>query len=170
MALRLRALVLALGELSDPPWWRTRYLSPAGLRILERLYPRTAFSAAIEASRQAACALQDESIGRRGVFHLFRLPNWLESDIHRTLTEDSAAELRNGLQDALGDRDALIELLQEMADETPGAASGPWRIGEAKDLDKARLYSRTAGGYLWAFRNDQRIYPYCVETAPQEKW
>ena len=70
----------------------------------------------------------------------------------------------------MGDRDALIELLQGMADEIPATASGPWRIGDAKDLDKTRLYSRAAGGYLSAFENNQRIYPYCVETAQREKW
>lgn len=49
-ALRLRALVLALGECSRPPWWKTEFMNETGLRFLERLYPRTSFQAAIHAA------------------------------------------------------------------------------------------------------------------------
>src|SRR3989304_8423551 len=74
----LRVLVGALGELADPPWWRTRYLSETGLRFLERIYPHPAFAAAVGATTIAARAVHDESIGRGSVSHLFRLPQSFE--------------------------------------------------------------------------------------------
>jgi len=64
---RLRAVVLALGESAQPPWWRTAFLNETGLRFLERLYPRTAFHAAVHAAGHAACDVHDQAIGRRGV-------------------------------------------------------------------------------------------------------
>jgi hypothetical protein len=72
--LRLQVLVLALGETSAPAWWRTEYLSGAGLRILERIYSRTAFAAAIHASGAAARTIHDASTGHGRIYHLFRLP------------------------------------------------------------------------------------------------
>ncbi|MBN2565974.1 MAG: BrxE family protein [Candidatus Eisenbacteria bacterium] len=60
---RLRLLVLSAGELARPPWWPTQFLTPTGQRFLERLYPRTTLSAAINASTLAACRVHDRSIG-----------------------------------------------------------------------------------------------------------
>jgi len=79
--IRLRAVVLALGESVQPPWWRTGFLNETGLRFLERLYPRSAFRAAVHAAGKAACEIHDQAIGRRGVFHLFRLPEALEAEV-----------------------------------------------------------------------------------------
>ena len=79
--IRLRVVVLALGESAQPPWWRTGFLNETGLRFLERLYPRSAFRAAVHAAGKAACEIHDQAIGRRGVFHLFRLPEALEAEV-----------------------------------------------------------------------------------------
>ncbi len=50
LALRLRAVVLALGESASPAWWKTEFLNETGLRFLDRLYPRTSVHAAVHAA------------------------------------------------------------------------------------------------------------------------
>jgi hypothetical protein len=59
LALRLRALVLALGESTTPAWWKTEFMNETGLRFLERLYPRTSFQAAVHAAGKAASDAHD---------------------------------------------------------------------------------------------------------------
>lgn len=78
---RLRLLVAVLGGAAHARWWRTELLTPAGLRFLERLYPRTTHLAALRATGVAARTIHDSSIGRGEVYHLFRLPEPLEVEL-----------------------------------------------------------------------------------------
>ena len=78
---RLRLLVAMLGEAAHAKWWRTEFLTAAGLRFLDRLYPRTSCAAALRATSVAARDLHDSSVGRGGVYHLFRLPGASEAPL-----------------------------------------------------------------------------------------
>jgi len=89
--IRLRTLVLALGESSNPAWWKTEFMNETGLRFLERLYPRTPVRAAVHAAGRAACEIHDRAVGRVGVYHLFRLPEALESEATTIKALDRAA-------------------------------------------------------------------------------
>lgn len=160
MVLRLRALVLALGEMSAPPWWRTEYLSGAGLRILERIYPRTVFAAALHASGAAARAIHDASTGRGSIYHLFRLPIPREREIRTLLLATNGQRLTEELRPALVDRDALMEPLRELAVEVPEGVIGPWRSGKSRDWHRSELYRRMAGAYLRGFETGKKIFPY----------
>lgn len=159
-ALRLRALTLALGESVRPQWWTTQFMSEAGMRFLERLYPRTAFQAAIHAAGRAACDVHDRAVGRVGVYHLFRLPESLELDMARIppdFDQEFVAELRAGL----GTPEKLLALLAAMCEgvevETAGGAR---RIGS--DLDSLTLPSlrRVAAIYHGAFAHGKPAFPY----------
>jgi hypothetical protein len=108
LVLRLRALVLALGEVSVPAWWRTEYLFSAGLRILERIYPRTAFAAAIHATGAAARTIHDASTGLGHIYHFCRLPIPQEREIRTLLQTTHGARLTQELRPALGNRDELM--------------------------------------------------------------
>jgi hypothetical protein len=91
--LRLRVLVLALGEAAAPPWWRTEYISGAGLRILERIYPRTAFAEALHVSGAVARTIHDVSTGCGSIYHLFRLPIPWEREILTLSWQHMASDL-----------------------------------------------------------------------------
>jgi hypothetical protein len=160
MVLRLRALVLALGEASAPPWWRTEYLSGAGLRILERIYPRTAFAAALHASGAAARTIHDASTGRGSIYHLFRQPIPREREIRTLLLAIPGQRLTEELRPALGDRDALMEPLRALAVEVPEEVIGPWCTGNSRDLHRSEVYKRMAGAYLRGFETGKKIFPY----------
>ena len=154
-ALRLRMLVLALGETASPPWWRTNLLSDAGRKFCERLFPRTALAAAVNGGGKAACTAHDEAIGRRGVFHLFRLPEAVERDIRQSLLEPGDA-----LASVLEVRDEMLSHLKAMGTGAKNVAPGPRKIGSVSDLMKADAYGRMADVYWSGFKADAKAFPY----------
>jgi hypothetical protein len=48
--LSLRIVALALSENQHTGWWRSQFLAPTSLSFLDRLYPRSAFAAAVQAA------------------------------------------------------------------------------------------------------------------------
>lgn len=160
MALRLRVIVLALGEVAVPSWWRTEYLSSAGLRILERIYPRTAFAAAIHASGAAARTVHDASTGLGHIYHLYRLPIPREREIRTLLQTTYGTRFREELRPALGNRDDLMDRLRTLAVKVPEGVIGPWCVGKSRDLQRPEVYKRMAGAYLRGFETGSKIYPY----------
>jgi hypothetical protein len=157
---RLRVLVLVLGEAPHAKWWRTEFLTAAGLRFLDRLYPRTSCAAAIRATGVAARELHDSSIGRGGVYHLFRLPEPFEGQIHALAERGFFDQVIRGLGSSLEAREALLTQFADLAAELPETEPGPQRIGSVRDLRRGNLLGRWAGAYLHAFRKDYRVFPY----------
>jgi hypothetical protein len=158
--LHLRVIVTALGEVSQPPWWQTQYLSETGMRFLERLYPRTAFAAAVRAAGVAACAAHDGSIGHGHLYHLFRLPVALEREVQTLLSSEYGTGLAQEMRAVLGNAEELINRLHLLAVEVPKETIGPWRIGKSSDLSQSEVYRRMAGAYLHAFQGNDKIFPY----------
>jgi hypothetical protein len=160
LALRLRALVLALGESAKPAWWKTELMNETGLRFLERLYPRTYFQAAVHAAGRAASDAHDRAVGRIGVYHLFRLPESLETEMNR-MPPDSDEGFFSGLRAALGHPDKLMELLTPLCGEAgTDAAPGAKRIGVDKDLMTAAGFEKTAAVYRHGFAQGKPGFPY----------
>ena len=161
-ALQLRILVLALGEVATPPWWRTNLLSATGRRFCERLFPRSALAAALHASGKAACVVHDEAIGTRGVFHLFRLPEHIERDIREQLMDTGSSA--HCIKGDLDDGDEMLKRLQEIGQGAKDAHVGPRKVAVADELDDPKTYARMAALYLSAFRNSERTFPYAEVT------
>lgn len=161
LALRLRALVLAIGESVTPAWWKTEFMSETGLRFLERLYPRTAFRAAVHAAGAAACGAHDHAVGRIGVYHLFRLPESLEVEINR-FPPGADASFVSAFRASLGSTEKLMEMLASLSGrlKETGESAGAKRIGNAEDLMTPDAFERTAAFYLHAFGRGKPGFPY----------
>lgn len=161
LILRLRALVLALGESADPPWWKTEFLNETGLRFLERLYPRSFFRAAVHAAGKAACEVHDGAVGRVGVYHLFRLPEGLEMEVYEP-RPDADKELIAEIRRRLGKREDLMEVLADLSAGGKGddATGGARLIGQAGELTKAAGLAKAGGVYFRAFREGKPTFPY----------
>lgn len=157
---RLRAFVSVLGGAAHAKWWRTEFLTAAGLRFLDRLYPRTCCAAAIRATGVAARELHDSSIGRGGVFHLFRLPDPYEGQLHALAMNGFFDQVLGDLGSSLEDGETLLAQFESFGAELPEMQPGPQRIGSVSDLRRGNLLRRWAGAYLHAFREEYRIYPY----------
>lgn len=167
LAFRLRALTLALGESVRPQWWTTQFMSVAGMRFLERLYPRTAFQAAVHAAGRAACDAHDRAVGRVGVYHLFRLPESLELDMAR-IPPDFDHQFVTQFRAGLGTTERLLALLAAMCEgvgvETAGGAR---RIGSDSDSMTLPSLKKVASIYHQAFSQGKPAFPYF--TAEDQK-
>jgi hypothetical protein len=161
LATRLRALVLALGESVPSPWWKTSFMSETGLRFLERLYPRSFFHAAVHAAGKAACDIHDRAVGRIGVYHLFRLPESLEAEVHAILPSQDE-DFFTRFRARLGKPAELLEMLMTLGagDAGQDAGPGPRRIGAVADLMTLPTFSRTASFYYGAFSRGKPGFPY----------
>ena len=160
-AIRLRALVLALGESSNPAWWKTEFINETGLRFLERLYPRTPVRAAVHAAGRAACEAHDRAVGRVGVYHLFRLPEALEAEIHAVSSfgdEDFFSRFRS----CLGRQKNLLEMLTPLCsgEKSTSTAAGPKRIGAESDATTIDALGEAAAVYRNAFKQGKPTFPY----------
>lgn len=161
LVLRLRALVLALGESVKPAWWKTEFMNETGFRFLERLYPRSSFRAAIHAAGRVACDVHDRSVGRTGVYHLFRLPESLEAEIHR-IPPASDEEFVERLRSCLARPDDLIKMLQSLcgSEGKQDTAPGAKRIGTDSDLMMSGAFEKTAAVYHHSFSQGKPTFPY----------
>jgi hypothetical protein len=153
---RLRLQVAALGERLSPPWWRTEFLSPTGLRIVQRLFPRTYLATALESATVAARRDHDAHVGRRS-FHLFRLPAHIERQLANLIRTDRAFA-----DSAIPDTSAqLIEVLEAVAlHGVPLGGTGPRLLGASNDISKPITIDKLASLYAYAARQGERIYPY----------
>lgn len=155
--LRLRILILALGQREAADWWPCSFLNSAGLRFLSTPFPRSSFWAAIHASATAAARHHDGPIGSGGTVHLFRLGQEVE-----LILRDKV--LRDGWRpdfDPAAPAESLKGLLQAIA-RTPGtpAAPGPLRVSDRKSFLTPRTLELVAGYYLSAFDRGIQILPY----------
>ncbi|MCU0973136.1 MAG: BrxE family protein [Burkholderiales bacterium] len=153
----LRLLVAFLGERAQYGWWNSAFFEPASRMFLEPIYPKTARLAQYHGAVEAAKRLHDERIGVGQVFHLFRLPEEMEQDLHaRALELNGDARL----WDALRTKDEAVNSLRSLAAKVQTAKEGPYLVGPIGDLASASLLSQLAGGYLAAFQTNVHAFPY----------
>src|SRR6267378_8116827 len=128
----LRVVVAAIGERTSPPWWRTQFLTDVGLRTMTRIFPRTGISSGIESASKAARAEHDTRIGN-GRYHLFRLPEPVESSVIAVAFEDKANEELSPL--FTGGKEALLARLESLVNgRAVKSAEGPVSLGDASRL------------------------------------
>jgi len=157
----LRAVVSALGESVKPQWWKTEFINEAGFRFLERLYPRTYLHAAVNSAGQAACGVHDKAVGRIGVYHLFRFPEFLEFDIQKGLL-GLDSEFVGNFRRSIGRVDELIEMLIVMSASFQGDedCSGAKFIGSPDELRKEKSLLTMTALYRKAFSTGKQVFPY----------
>lgn len=157
--LKLRLLVGFLGERAQFDWWSTSFYGGYSLRSLEFVTPKTSSLAQYHGVLEAARLLHDEHLNI-GSYHLFRLPEEVEQDLH-TFMQDS---LRNDFALHLTqDKETAIEALSDLSGETLSSISGPVAIGKIEQLDADTTLTAIASGYLSAFTQNIKIYPYLVD-------
>jgi hypothetical protein len=158
--LELRAAVGALGELTG--WWQSEFASAAARHSLGRLFPRTADRAALESTARAA-QLRHDAVLNVSSYHLFRLPEALESELADLLA--SGAQLPRLADDV---ESAAIAVLERLGAKSNVEASvGPVCLGSARRLGTKAGIRELAGAYLVAARGKHAIFPYFdAEDAP----
>jgi hypothetical protein len=152
----LRLVVGYLGEKPRKAWWGTDLLGATGVRFLENVFPRTAWNAALTSTCEAARIVHDQSIGRSGSYHLFRLPPDIESIV------EGAQRMTDfkGLWTAIQSEAEAFQSLEKLAESQIQAPAGPVQIGVASRILRKDSVNEIAAHYASSFKTGNRCFPY----------
>ena len=154
--LRLRLAVGYLGEKPQHSWWTTEFFGRSSLSFLGPVFPRTEGLAQYHGVIEAGRLHHDERLSA-GSYHLFRLPEEVEQDIHGLLrtwiAEDAHGWRPNSREDATA-------VLHRWADCEQAAREGPVRIGETGDLGTEHSVAKLSSYYRAAFLAGVQTVPY----------
>jgi hypothetical protein len=153
---KLRLLVGYLGEKDQADWWDCRFLCPNGIRFLEINFPRTVLAAGITSVTAAARRFHDERIGKKNVYHLFRLPAALEEAVHNSIPPGVPEDWASIITDV----DTAVSKLGEMSDDVVDAPVGPVQVGTSETLATDAAVIEIAKHYHDAFTHEKVVLPY----------
>lgn len=152
--LELRTLVGFLGEQAQFAWWPTKFFEASSRLFLEPVFAKTSVLAQYHGVLEAARRQHDEHLSV-GTYHLFRLPEEIEQDLHIALHGGAA------LPSALN-RESALAALTQMAAGNLSAGVGPTAVGDIKNLRSPAVLAAMASAYSSAFARGAKSYPYLV--------
>jgi hypothetical protein len=157
--LRLRLSVGLLGEKGANGWWPTAFLEPSSRAFLDPVFVRTSSVAQMHGVTEAARRVHDARLAA-GSFHLFRLPEEAEQDLHVLIRDLS----RSGATQIPTDAAEAAKTLDAIAAGVGVDAPGPKLMGDAGSLGSADAWRQVAAAYRDAFRKGFQSYPYFSRT------
>jgi hypothetical protein len=157
----LRLLIGFLGEQRQFNWWSSSFISPSSSAFLTPIYPRSVLAAEYQGVKESAARVHDEHIGVGKIYHLFRLPEFIEQMTLQTLREPAVA---GQIQASLKTTDTALASLAEFAKSDQAVDEGPVLSGNIEDLEQPELIGNMAAIYYFAFQNDIKSYPYFREN------
>lgn len=156
--LLMRMLVGFLGERAQYAWWPTAFYEASSRLFLEPVFSKTSRLAQYHGVLEAARRLHDEHLSV-GSYHLFRLPEEVEQDLHATVQSSVGEELAS---QAPQSKEAALEALQRLTVASGNSSVGPTAVGSVGEIDSADTLKAIATAYLSAFNQNARTYPYLV--------
>lgn len=156
--LNLRFLIGFLGERSQFGWWPTAFYEASSKLFLEPVFSKTSRLAQYHGVLEAARQLHDEHLSV-GSYHLFRLPEEVEQDLHATVHSSVGEELAS---QAPQSKEAALDALKRLAGTGGTSSVGPTAVGSIKDLDSTETIKAIAAAYLSGFTQNAKTYPYLV--------
>ena len=154
----LRLLVGYLGEQGQHSWWPTNFFGDYSMRSLEFIAPKTATLAQYHGAVEAARLLHDEHLSV-GSYHLFRLPEEVEQDLHALVRGAQGAAI---IRELLKDKETALSTLANMGNAGAAAAEGPVSVGSISALSEPAIAKSIAGVYVRALSFNVKAYPYLV--------
>ena len=157
---KLRILVGALGEQDKFNWWPTSFFASSSKMFLEPIYPRTVHLAQYHSVVEAARCVHDEYLNA-GTFHLFRLPEEIEQDLHALITSWST----DNIQALIGPDDAAtLKALVDFGTADEEAVDGPILCGSVQEFLSETTMSKISSLYAAAFIGGRQTYPYLMSA------
>jgi len=156
--LQLRLLVGFLGERAQCAWWPTAFYDASGRLFLEPVFSKTSRLAQYHGVLEAARRLHDEHLSV-GSYHLFRLPEEVEQDLHATV-QGAVGEMLTS--QAPQNKEAALEVLKRLADLGGTPSVGPTAVGNIKDIDSSETLKAIAAAYFFSFTQSTKTYPYLM--------
>lgn len=154
--LQMRLLVGFLGEQAQYDWWPTSFYKASSRMFLEPVFAKTASLAQYHGVLEAARRLHDEHLSV-GSYHLFRLPEEVEQDLHALMLSHVGEALAS---QASQSKEAALAELKRMAGAIAATGVGPTSVGSIKDLESGDIQQAIAAAYLSAFDQGAKSYPY----------
>ncbi len=156
--LQMRLLIGFLGERAQFGWWPTSFHEALSRRFLEPVFSKTSKLAQYHGVLEAARRLHDEHLSV-GSYHLFRLPEEVEQDLHATVQSSVGGDLAS---QASQSKEAALDALKRLAATGGTSSVGPTAVGNIKDLDSTDTLKAIAAAYFSAFTQNTKTYPYLV--------
>jgi hypothetical protein len=156
--LHLRLLVGFLGERAQHGWWPTSFFGDYSIRSLEFVAPKTATLAQYHGAVEAARRLHDEHLSV-GSYHLFRLPEEVEQDLHALVQSAQAAAV---IRELPKDKETALSCLAKLANPGVAVAEGPVSVGTVSALGEPETAKAMASVYVKALSANVKAYPYLV--------
>ena len=107
---------------------------------------------------EAARRLHDEHLSV-GSYHLFRLPEEVEQDLHGLVLSKEGEVIASAIPQDQGE---ALEALGAAATKGAKLSEGPTAVGSIKELDSSATLKAIASAYVVAFSKNARSYPYLV--------
>lgn len=156
--LQLRLIVGFLGERAQCAWWPTAFYEASSRQFLEPVFPKTFRLAQYHGVLEAARRVHDEHLSV-GSYHLFRLPEEIEQDLHAIVQSSVGEELASQVSRG---KEAALNALNQLAAPCSLSSVGPTAVGKIKDLDSSDTLKAIAATYLSAFTQNEKTYPYLM--------
>jgi hypothetical protein len=157
LLLKVRLLVGFLGERAQFGWWPTAFYEASGRLFLEPVFPKTARLAQYHGVIEAARRVHDEHLSV-GSFHLFRLPEEMEQDLHALLQAEPEHLFSAGF---CQDKSVALDDLRNVASDAKTNVAGPVSIGKVEEINNH--IQKIAAVYHSAFNSDAPSFPYLVK-------
>jgi len=156
--LQMRRLVGFLGERAQCAWWPTAFHEAASKPFLEPVFSKTSRLAQYHGVLEAARRLHDEHLSV-GSYHLFRLPEEVEQNLHAIVQSSVGEELASLTPPG---KEAALDALQRLVATSGTSSVGPTAVGSIKDIDSTDTLNAIAAAYLSAFTQNVKTYPYLL--------
>jgi hypothetical protein len=152
----MRIAVGLLGEKARASWWSSAFFSDASGMFITPLFPRTFLLAQAHGVTAAAMRIHDERIGIGQAFHLFRLPEDLESGVHHCLVNSFAS-----VWDHVNDADSAQAFLDRF--EHVSSEPGPSLVGGLASIRSQESWESVGARYAAGFRQREAVCPYFAD-------
>lgn len=156
--LLLRLRVGYLGEQAQYSWWPTAFFEASSRLFLDPVFSKTSRLAQYHGVLEAARRLHDEHLSV-GSYHLFRLPEEVEQDLHAMVQCSEGEDLASQFSQS---KEAALDGLRRFSATSGNFIVGPTAVGSIKDLNSTDTLKVIAGAYLSAFTQSAQTYPYLV--------
>lgn len=155
---KLRFCVGYLGEKDQYAWWQSSFLSSTSSVFLTPMFGKTSIYSQYYGFRDAAARVHDTHIGiGNGVFHLFRLPENIERELHELLGRSENVKI---IQEMIQNKTQIEQYFKSYPKNNYSNAVGPVRLGDVADIDKKMIWQMVVHHYLKAFDHKSKVFPY----------
>lgn len=151
-------LVGYLGEQGQFAWWPTSFFDPSSHLFLEPIFARTLLTAQYHGVIEAGRRSHDEHLSA-GAFHLFRLPEEMEQDLHSLVQ----AAVSGSLLGPPRDKDSALRELKSLSGSIARKAVGPSAIGSVREIAEDAKLQEIAAIYCASFETDSQAFPYFLQ-------